>query len=341
MQNPHYSNENINKFIDANKELGKYYNSDKRVVFGKNFIDFTQALAKSLNAFFDLTIELYIKLNIDYKSSRFYSFYIDFIESEPSSKVFTETPRVSIADPIAIDVIKIANTVNRMFNYIDTYKNSLNIIKSDKFNILFQDFFLLSFTYYDFSFSQNFNNKKTNGALGLFNRFAYDKRFFNENRVAMENFIRKKGAKEYSNIFSRYLLQLHINYIYDKYKENTGLYETSEIYDDYIKIYEEEKDSKMKEKIITHEIFTYILAKKLWRIERIFQSTPEYINNIDYNKTYSDKIKEYTENYLEKVGKFYNAEINYGDLLKEMYSLDKKCIEEFVFKELLEDINDN
>ena len=60
---------------------------------------------------------------------------------------------------------------------------------------------------------------------------------------------------------------------------------------------------------------------------------------IAYENTNLDISELVEEGSIKEIDKFYNKKLKYGDLLVSIYDIDQEIIKDYVFKELLEDID--
>ncbi len=105
-----------------------------------------------------------------------------------------------------------------------------------------------------------------------------------------------------------------------------------------------EKGKKVdKHKVIHFEVFTFVLSNKLWKINAYFQNKREYIykeEEEEINKEFMQKTKTYIKEYLAILQEFYDEKINIYTLYLSLNKIDKKFIADFVFEEILDDIQE-
>jgi hypothetical protein len=330
------NNNILEKFLYFNSLL-KRDSFRKDNLYQEEWIKFNENLGGSLVSFYKFILELYKTLEIDYEQSRFYSFYADHILSNPSNQIFTETPRSSSFDLFPIDSKKIAFDANKLLT-IANAKNKKSI-NDDEFNIYFQKLYIETFCYYDFVFSIETQE-------GVFTSFNYDKNAFKTYKDIIESqVIDKDNFKDNLNKLKAVNIKIALN-INDNQNQDSEIIlsdlKLHEIYKNYVEKIKKLKNKNNRTKTINLEIFTYILSHKLWKIERIYQRTPEFIKDNDKeNDNFINKTTSYIKEQLEIIEKFYDRKYSLKDIFLSIYKSDKKFITNYIFNELLEDIEEN
>ncbi len=319
----------LKKFLSSNVDISRLYLKQKNI-FDENWIEFNQSLAKVIAYIYVYLPELYKKQNLSYPKSRKFNFYMDSVVSNPSTHIFTETPRESFFDLFPVDAKKIAIFADELYKQ--------NSIDTDEFKILFQKFYMNAFVYFDFIFDEEEEK-------GIFSKFQLKKELFERFKTKLNSFLEKKfSIKELCykapiiNIDETVSFYGYDNSTKDKLQE----YKHKEIYKKYISIQEELSNNiKIKHtkanKLIEFELFGYILSQKLWKFERIFQYTPEYVNYDKYNDDFNTHIISYIKDYLKIIDNYYENTDLLNKTLIEIDKLDENILNDYIFKELLKE----
>ena len=324
----------LDLFLQNSLELDSYYLTE-RDTLGKNWIKFNTKIASSLVKLYEFNLDLYNAVEFDYKTSRYYSFYSDFVVSKPSSSIFTETPKNTFIDlfPRKAERIK----------YIGTklYNKAKNVTQYDahedtEFNQLFQTFFTNTFAYYDFIYS---------GDKGAFSKFDTNENLYKKQKqylTKIETIESYEKLKDFLlnipianiDIATKYFKQEDINF------ENINT-DSQIVYENYINN-QNSKDNTF----VIFEIFTYVLSAKLWKFIKIAQRSLEFKKQDDIENTRSEfliKIKEYIQNQLEILNTLYESDMNESHINKyylDVHNEDYPFITDFIFEDLLHDIED-
>ena len=306
-------------------------------LYEKEWIRFNENLGGSLASFYRFILELYKALEIGYEQSRFYSFYADHILSNPSNQIFTETPRSSAFDLFPIDSKRIAFDADKLLTIAK--KNKKNSINNDEFNVYFQKLYIETFCYYDFVFSVKTQE-------GVFTNFNYDKKAFEIYKNIIEQQVldgKKENFKENINKLKALNIKIFLNFNNQNNDSEIKLHklEVHQIYRNYVEVIKKLKN-KNNRNIMGLEIFTYILSHKLWKIERIYHRTPEFIqDDTKENLKFIEETSLYIKEQLKIIEKFYDREYSLKDLFLSIYNSDKKFIADYIFKSLLESIKED
>lgn len=328
----------LSEYYKATENLDKLYNI-KRDQLSNNWISFNENVAESLVNLYayyvclDKKIQENIADDTRKEISKTFSFYYDFIVSKPSNTIFTETQKESVQDLYPLTGYGIAKIAKDLFLYVNNSPKHYDITQDNDFHVKFQKLFHKSFAYYDFIFS---------GDKGVFTKFAYDNNLFTEVKSTYENIINKEklqlnDMRLLSNKAIIVILKITLNY-YMKSNDSVNIEKLN-----YGKVYKEftEESEKNKDPLLKLEIFTYILANKLWKIDKIYQNKLEYDTPQELNKVeieYFEKIKTYINDYLNSIDDFYNKRITENTLYYNISKLDKKFIHDYILQNFLDSI---
>jgi len=295
MQTKEISDLYLNYFIKYSNKLEDLY-LVKRDEFSKEWIEKKVLLAKQALSFYKFGNELILNKFKDENESRFYFFYLDLIMSKLKHSIFTEIPKTENID-IYIILYKddLAFTGERLKEY--DIKKDRKIFDIEFQRFVFKSFLMMDFIYYD--------------DYGIFTRFSLNKKLFIYNKSVFNfqgNSLRGFGSEIIRNFLSNTLKFYQIEHD-NPYKEIVAL--------------------SKKEKIYEIEPFGYYLAFKIWKFAKIIKSTLEFNNNNErkmHKKQFNRIIKEYINNSLFNIEKFYNKKIDNLTLFYKFYELDSQIL---------------
>ncbi|MCF6205912.1 MAG: hypothetical protein L3J47_03305, partial [Sulfurovum sp.] len=366
----------LKDYRSITKILREQYVVYKRDPLSKDWIKFNENVAKSLSYLYKLSIPLYDSIKnsnvvepFEYKDTRIYSFYYDFLVSKPSNSIFTETPKDTKVNLYPRTPKAIADQFELLFDIINDYKIAkelknlkergflkkfLNIFKiiyleikyffiklnlQDKdrnnfkveFNRHFQIAFQRAFLFYDFIYYKD---------KGVFTKHAFSNELFMKTKEHLDNIMRnidKNNTNVYRELYQKMVLvciDVAISYKKDNRspKSKLNYYDYYSIYREYVEY--QELYAKNPKNLIYFEPFTYLLANKIWKFDRIYQNRCE---GKDTTKNYVENIKNYLQESLEEIGKYYRNEIRRYELY-EIISQKDEVIIQFMYDNYLKDI---
>jgi len=321
--------ENIKKFLKLSESLDDLYLIDRKRL-SDEWIKFNTDLGKSIVELYQFSFNLYKENNLTYKEARFYSFYFDFLVSKPSNSIFTETPKEVKLDLFA----RSAKKISLLSEHILNLTKNINIKNNDNFNKHFQELFTNIFSYFDFIFDKE---------IGVFSKFDTNKTLFKIQKEYLELLVNNKEKQNITNVkkILQNIIVKNIELSTKFFKDNTSNEDipTKDIFKNYVNYQKNEKNNP-----IVFEIFSYVLASKLWKFIKILQRQPEYKNITDLenvNSKFVENIIEYIKDYLELTDSFYNSKITLHQYYLKIHHIDYEFINEYLFKEILKDISND
>ena len=328
----------VNDYLESSSILRKG-TTFSREPLNEKWITFNQDLANSLSHIYNYSTLFFDKIKNEYPEidTRYYSFYFDFIVSKPSNTIFTETPKDSIKDPFALTANSIAGEMYKLFEV----KNNINIL-----NKRLQIFFHRTFLYYDFIF---YNNE------GMFTKSIFNKELFLLQKKAISSILETTDSSR--EVFTKAIIiniknTLHLK----KYQNNMRLknffiksnseifssklsdYNYNDIFKEYIQY---QKNNTKPFHLVEVEVFTYILANKIWKFDKIYQNRLEefdYTDKIDTN--FIVNMKNYIATYLNYINDYYTGDLIKGDLFNKIAAHDKNFITK-IYDEYLPKVKDS
>ena len=351
----------VEKYLDVTKTFDDEYKIYNRDLLSPNWIKFNQNIANSLSYLYTFSIPLLKKLkayepNFDYSNTRYYSFYFDFIVSKPSNTIFTETPKDTKVNLFPLTAKGIISELKYLFRIIDDYSDNKskgkNLLKNVKyffsklniddtkreefpriFNRHFQIFFHRSFLYYDFIYYKD---------EGIFSKSEYSKELFDVQRKTINELINKDSSSldDMRNFFNKAVI-VNISQSLGFYENDIQLkkieeYKHNDIFESYV-AYQKFHKKEVNE-LVRFEVFSYVLANKIWKMDRFYQNRLEEfnVNNVSDNK-YIEKMKKYINDYLDIVHSYY-IELNDTYAVYEKISDIDKEILEYLYDDVIQDI---
>ncbi len=324
----------LQEYYRSTENINRLYNY-KREQLTDEWIDFNTDIAKSLvylySYFICLDKEVQDKFsNKEEKiiSSRYLSFYYDFIVSKPSNTIFTETQKKSLKDPYPLNAVGISKIAKELYVYVNNAPTQFNLIVDQHFNALLHKLFHKAFSFYEFIFSGN---------EGVFAKFEYNHILFDRIASFYQKSIENLGSSIKLRDLCSKAIVVNIEMAISKQApSNLNAISYKEVYTKYVEL------SKNKNDVAKLEIFTYILANKLWKVDKIFQNSLEDpLNNENKQIQYLEKLTKYIDQYLSVIRQFYDKIITERTLYVEVAKLDRDFIHEYILEKFLKDIEES
>jgi len=357
----------LKKYRQVTDTLFSEYKVYNRSLFSKECVNFNTNISLSLNYLYKTSIPLYKALksynnNYDYKKRRYYSFYYDFIVSKPSSTIFTETPKdvkvnlfpltpkgIAEQNYFLFKLIQDYKLNNELSNETSWWKKIINFFRKisygltklnlqdetrknfeSTFDTYFQIFFMRTFLYYDFIFYKD---------KGVFAKYTFKKEdtveLFERIKEVFLRFLESENTDKREFYFKAIIVAINEAFPENKRKVDYKIddIEHHEIYKKYV--LHQEKYIHYKDKLIKFEPFTYVLANKIWKFDRIYQNRLE---GADDSQNYHKLIKKYIVNSLNTFDKYYRGNISRYELFGKIALLDKEVINS-IYEKYLADID--
>jgi len=314
----------VDKFLISSSVLRK----DTGIVrkqLSKEWIEFNQEIANSLSYIYNLSTVFLDKLkdeyNINYNESRYYSFHFDFIVSKPSNTIFTETPKKSIKDPFSLTANAIAGEIDKL------YKINEN---QNEFNRQFQVFFHRTFLYYDFIFYKN---------EGTFTKSIFNKELFLLQEKALTTLLKKNidnrkvfvkaiivNIKNSLTLKKSYNQPNFRNSFFKKknkiFSEEISDYKYNDIFSEYVR--HQKANQNTPYDLVEVEVFSYVLANKVWKFDKIYQNRLEEFNfNEQVDSEFINSMHTYITSYLKNINDYYSKVVSKSELFDKIAIMDK------------------